>query len=323
MTLNPFATASLIASGRAPQPTYALTERLAGSADKVKQDIATVPEVVEASDDFDPWDDTYIKAPKWMRVGEAVAVVIDLRNSTHLGLNKRAASTASIYEAATGTAVQLIGMFAPNFVAIQGDGAFALFWGDRRYERALCAGITVKTFSEVHLVPQLNEKWDELPETGFKVALAASPLLVKRIGIPRTDHQEPVWPGKAVNYAAKAAQAASPGQLVVTDSIWRYFEDNEFVVYTCGCDGGPQHSLWDDFEVGVLPEDDPERYGRVLTSRWCSVHGEEFCNAICSGEKLRPGLQDTVKSARQRELWESAMRKKALRARSMRQGLQR
>jgi hypothetical protein len=51
-----------------------------------------------------------------------------LKSSTQLGLNKHAASTASIYEAATGGVVQIFDDFEANFVAIQGDGAFALFW---------------------------------------------------------------------------------------------------------------------------------------------------------------------------------------------------
>jgi class 3 adenylate cyclase len=302
-------------------PHDTLTERLAAAEAKVKADITSMPEIVEAGADFNPWNDTYIKAPKWTRIHDAVAVAIDLRNSTKLGMNKRAGSTASIYEAATGTGVQLLGTFHPNFVAIQGDGAFALFWGDRRFERALCAGITVKTFSEKHLVPQLVQKWDELPETGFKVGIAASSLLVKRIGIPRSDHQEPVWPGKAVNYATKAAQAATPGQMVVTDTVWRYFENNEYVVYTCGCDSGPSHTLWDDFEISVLPEDEIDRNGRVLKSAWCPVHGDEFCNAITLGETTRSDIQQAAKAARTAAIQESSLRRKAEQKRHIRRGL--
>jgi hypothetical protein len=46
----------------------------------------------------------------------------------------------------------------------------AFFWGDRRFERAFCAGVTVKTFSQRHLEKRLEEKWPDLPaETGYKV----------------------------------------------------------------------------------------------------------------------------------------------------------
>ena len=73
--------------------------------------------------------------------------------------------------------------------------ALIVFWGDLRYERALCAGITIKTFS-VDMVERLEKRWDDLPETGFKVGVASSRLLVKRIGTPRNPaQQEPVWAG--------------------------------------------------------------------------------------------------------------------------------
>lgn len=70
-----------------------------------------------------------------------MAVVADLKGSTKLGTGKWAASTASIYEASTGGIVRIFDEFDADFLAIQGDGAFALYWGERRYERALCAGI--------------------------------------------------------------------------------------------------------------------------------------------------------------------------------------
>ncbi|MBA4862021.1 hypothetical protein H1V43_11610 [Streptomyces sp. PSKA54] len=88
-----------------------------------------------------------------------------------MGTGKWAASTASIYEASTGGVVRIFDEFEANFLAIQGEGAFALFWRDLRYERALAAGITVKTFS-VDLMKRLEDRWpndSELPSTGYSV----------------------------------------------------------------------------------------------------------------------------------------------------------
>ena len=63
---------------------------------------------------------------------------------------------------------------------------FALFHGERPYERALCAGISLKTFSERHLVPLIKQHMGAtVPETGFKAGLAAGTLAVKRVGAPR------------------------------------------------------------------------------------------------------------------------------------------
>ena len=87
----------------------------------------------------------------------------------------------------------------------------------------MCAAITMRTFSEDSLVSRMEKKWSDdgqLPETGFKIGVATSPLLVKRIGIVKTSFQDLVWPGKAVNYAAKAAQSADRHETVVTGSIW-------------------------------------------------------------------------------------------------------
>lgn len=154
---------------------------------KTKEEFESKPTVEEWADNFDV-SELPIEARKWIKIPDVVAVVADLKNSTHLGTGKQAASTASIYEAATGGTVKIYNRFGADFIAIQGDGAFALFWGEQRFERAMCAGISVKTFSERHLIPRLEAKWsshaDSYP-TGFKVGVASGRVLVKRVGTPR------------------------------------------------------------------------------------------------------------------------------------------
>jgi hypothetical protein len=71
-----------------------------------------------------------IKARKWIKVPDIVAVVADMKNSTKLGTGKRAPSTASIYDAGPGGVVEIYNRFEADFLQIQGDGVFALFWGD-------------------------------------------------------------------------------------------------------------------------------------------------------------------------------------------------
>ena len=177
--------------------------------DDVKTELASTPEVVDKGDNLNVGG-LPIVARRWHRVVDAVALVADLKNSTKLGIGKWAASTASIYEASTGGVVKIFDQFDADFVAIQGDGAFALFWGQRRYERALCAAITVKTFSR-DMVERLEKKWPDLPETGFKVGAASSPLLAKRVGTPRNPaQQEPVWAGKAVNFGCQGSPGGKP-----------------------------------------------------------------------------------------------------------------
>ncbi len=251
----------------------------------VKDAIASMPMIVEKGNALDVGA-LPIDARKWHRVDEVVAVVSDLRHSTRIVLNRKSASAASIYEASTGGVVQILDKFDVDFTAIQGDGVIGLFWGDKRMERAVCAGITIKTFSFRHLVPRLGAKWSDLQTTGLKVGVAASPILVKRVGIPRTNHQEPVWAGRAVNYAAKAAQQAEIDQMVVTGSVWDWAEDNEYLAVSCSC-RDPSPEIWQDITIDKVPEEDGEREGKVLTSLWCQVHGGEYCSAVLAGETAR------------------------------------
>jgi class 3 adenylate cyclase len=229
-----------------------------------------------------------IEARRWHKAAEIVAVVADLKGSTNLGVGKHAASTAAIYEASTGGITRIFNELGADYVAIQGDGAVGLFWGAVRMERALCAGITIKSFSEDILVPKLTKKWPELPPTGLKVGVAVSSVLVKRVGVPRTDLQEPVWAGKAVNYATKAAQQAEAHEMIVSGSIWDFVETNDYLAVTCPCGNGPSASLWSDVMIDKIHEGDGERAGRRLTSKWCPNHGAEYCAAILAGETTRP-----------------------------------
>jgi len=284
--------------------TVELEELLSQLRDDVKEELASKPDVADKDDALDV-DDLPIKSRTWHKVKDAVAVVSDLKNSTLLGTNKHAASTAAIYQAATGSVVKIYNRFDADFIAIQGDGAFALFWGADRYERAICTGITVKTFS-IDLERKLYEKWEALPETGFKVGIGNSDLLVKRIGTPRNpNEQEPVWAGKAVNFATKSAQAANPGELVVTGGVWEAIGTNDYIVASCPCHGGPSLGIWDDFEIPKIPAGDADSTGRVLRSAWCETHGVEYCEAILEGKTKRDDVDQLRASITKR--WQTAV----------------
>lgn len=276
---------------------------LADLTDDLKTELASNPEVVDWSGNLDV-SQLPITARRWVKVSDVVAVVADLKSSTQLGTGRRAASTASIYQAATGGVVNVYNQFDADFIQIQGDGAFALFWGEKRYERAMCAGITVRTFS-ADLVEQLEKKWSDLPETGFKVGVASGRVLTKRMGTPRNPaQQEPVWAGKPVNYAAKAAQSADRNQLIVTGSVWDRVQGNDYLAISCCCGAGGQPSLgiWDDVVIERLPESDPERQGRLLHAAWCSKHGAEFCAAVLAGKRTRSNA-DAARKSLEKSQW--------------------
>lgn len=289
--------------------------------------LAKNPPVDEADAEYLALEDIpSAAADTWFKIDDVVVVVADLQGSTLLGTGKHAASTAAIYRAATGNVVKILHEFEADFIAIQGDGAFGVFWGDKRYERAICSGITIKTFSERTLVPKLESRWQGDPETGFKVGVSAGRVLVKNIGTRNNiSEQEPIWAGKPVNYATKAAQQAKRHELIVTGSVWVAIEDNDYLTVTCSCNGGPAGTLWADAEIERLSHDGPQAAGRMLTSTWCVNCGDDFCAHVLAGDTDRveegvsearlaaDGRKDTVldaqrAKARDRQAWKRGLR---------------
>lgn len=291
-----------------------LTDILKNSDSEV-MDILSAKKTVVEKDKLDPENLPSPGSNTWHKFDDVVAVVVDLKGSSRLDARRHDKSTASIYHAATGRAVSILHSFSADFIDIQGDGGFALFSGDLRYERAMCAGITVKTFSERHLVPRLTEKWDDDPvrETGFKVGIASSALLAARVGVPRVSrNQEPVWAGRAVNYATKAAQEAQRHQLVVTASVWEKIKENQFLTYTCDCGKGPADALWADITIQAIPEERDDHDGRLLSVPWCINCGDSFCASIMNGETVRSNVQSAI-AARSLEKVRSRKREDRLR----------
>ena len=257
-----------------------ISEFIEDLGSRVRTSLDTTVEMIDVTT-FPAVDEMYVEVPKWHRVDDVVCVVADLKNSTKLNFDRYANSSAKLYEALTSNMVRAVSRFGPDFVDIQGDGLFALFHGTLNYERAFAAAISLKTFSERELVPQIEEKFPRMPATGLKVGMHASRVVVKKVGIRGTN--EPVWAGKLVNWAFKAAQAADAHELVVTEKVYRYFEDNTLVTDSCGCPSGVRSPLWSDRQVDVLPETDARC--RVLRSTWCVTHGDQYCKWILEGKK--------------------------------------
>ncbi|QGF23783.1 hypothetical protein [Raineyella fluvialis] len=250
--------------------------------------------VVERDDGFDVKDVPSSSSDTWIKLSNVVAVVCDLKGSTHLGTGKHDKSTTRIYKAGVEGAVRIFHEFEADFIDIQGDGGFGLFWGDRAYERALCAAVTIRTFSEKHFVKRLETRWPDAPSTGYKVGIHAGRTLVKRIGTRRViSEQEAVWAGKPVNYAAKCAQSADRHEVVITGDVWDRFKNNDYIAFSCDCNDGPTANLWSDMTVDRLPADDQAAV--KLESPWCATCGPAFCEAIMTGKTKR----DIPESVRQ------------------------
>jgi hypothetical protein len=144
--------------------------------------------------------------------------------------------------------------------------------------------------------------------------------MVKRVGLERhLDLQEPVWVGRPVNYATKAAQQTKPERLIVTGSVWDQIADNDYFAFSCGCDSGVPNValpslLWKPAEIDKIP--DEQKYGLTLGSAWCVRHGEDFCNKILDGATTRYDIPSDARTSRD-QLSRGTERKAASEARRL------
>jgi class 3 adenylate cyclase len=262
--------------------TFSINGALDDQHGSAKDDLTTPVEIVDV-DAFPAMSDLYVESRKWLRVRNVVAVSTDLKESTALNFDKYAQTSARLYEAVTGSVVRLFSVFDPQFVAIQGDGAFALFHGELAFERALCAGTSIKKFSRRSVGPLIDEHFAEtFPDTGLKTGLASGILVAKKVGVRGTN--EPVWAGKPVNFAVKCAQRADRHELIATGSVYDKLAPNDYIDYSCGCPSGIPYPLWTEIEVAKLGK---HSQCMRLGSDWCDEHGDEFCRAILAGKKNR------------------------------------
>ncbi len=291
---------------------------------KVATEMESNPEVLSVGIDLD-LAALPIEARRWIKVDDVVVVVADLRNSTQLATGRKDGSLGAMYEAAIGGITQIFDNFEVDYFQAQGDGGVAVFWGEDRYARAICAAITVKTFSQDTLVPKLKAKFGDLPETGYKLGIASGDVLVKKVGMPRDlELQTPVWARNPVNYAAKCAQQTEVHKALVTASVWGWIEENDYIALSCGCKSGASDSIWKTQEIANLRPDDDERVGRVLSGKWCENCGDTFCNAVLEGKTKRHDVRAARKSLMEilsQNTFEQIVRKRKLERVNTQRGL--
>ncbi|MFJ8976390.1 hypothetical protein [Streptomyces sp. NPDC102282] len=284
----------------------------------VADQLKATPEVINTEGEIDI-SDLYINVPKWRKYPKVTCVFADLAGSTSLRRGKWEASTASIYESAIKPAAIILDDFGADFIDVQGDAAFGLFVGDYSRNRALCAGITIKTFGAHILLPALEAKWPhDPPQTGFKVGIAISDLLAKKIGISGTTHNAPVWAGRAVNYAAKCSQQAKAHEMIVTKPIADAVRKNEYLFYSCACSDSSPVELWQDREVDKVSGSDSQ--GLILSSSWCENCGDSYCEKVCAGSWKRSDL-DSFRHAGMRDKYLEVIKFRETNTRQIRRGI--
>lgn len=225
---------------------------------------------------------------RWHQIDNVVAIFADLKGSSNLSLNNQKATVASIYTGSTGGLVSIFNSFKANYIQVQGDGVLAVFWGQYDFERAMCAALTAKTFGATvkHLI---EDRKNQSPfESGYRIGVSSSSILVKKFGGDRSSQQSLIWSGDAVNFAVKASEDSSNGSLVITNSVWDKIRDNEYLSSSCECSTlyGQACLLWDQVTISNI-KDERESEGYERSADWNEEYLDIFCAAIMQGDKTR------------------------------------
>lgn len=219
-----------------------------------------------------------INPKQWLKIINVICVFVDMKGSTQLSANTHERYTASAYQLFTGTAVRLFHEFEAAYIDVRGDGVFALFNKNQPY-RALAAAITFKTFAANIFIPKIKELSNV--EVGSHLGIDQETVLVRKIGLKRyngrTDRQNEVWAGKPVNMAAKLSSLSDNDELLVSDRFYNQNITDVHALMSCGCPKDKKEDLWHEKHLdGDTKFDFVKAYS--LKSRWCKIHGLQFCN---------------------------------------------
>ena len=235
----------------------------------------------------------------WFQIPNVTAVLVDLKRSTELSADSSPKTSAFAYTYFVRAMVLILERFGSNYIDIHGDGVFGLFSSPQSEFCAVAGAITARTQIE----RDIAVRFDKDTSTDWKltagVGIDRGTLLVRRLGL-RGAKQNEVWAGKPVNMAAKLSSVACSNQVVVSDRVFSRYQQASYIrrralLWTCGCidddqgDGldipiGETEYLWTEEPAPVEMGLDFDQLYR-LESKWCCVHGAEFCETIVTGCK--------------------------------------
>jgi len=283
---------------------FNLKDHLRKLEDTVDQCFADLPVIEEVSSVDE--EDLPKGGNKWLQLEDVVAVFADLKSSSRLAYELNNQEAAAVIESGIKGIADTFYAADAKHAQIQGDGAYAVFYGEKALENAMVAAITIQTFSQKFFKTQVKKRFAMAPETGIKIGVAAGPVIVKKLGKNRVqEFQDPSWVGIPVNFASKAASAAEPGKLVVTATIWSRIWDNEFLTLSCVCNPEKQRTeLWSPFKIETLSDYSGEEDGFSLSSTWCDNCGSTFSTQILNGAKNRD-LREDERLLRSKKMTES------------------
>ena len=235
----------------------------------------------------------------WLQIPNVTVVFVDLKRSTELSADSSPETSAFAYTYFVRAMVLILERFGSKYIDIHGDGVFGLFSGPQSEFHAVAGAVTARTQIERDIAVRFEEDTSTDWELTAGVGIDRGTLLVRRLGLRGTKQNE-VWAGKPVNMAAKLSSVACSNQVVVSDRVFSQFQQASYIrrralLWTCGCsddvegDGldipiGKTECLWTEesapAEIGL----DFDQLYR-LKSKWCCVHGAEFCETIVTGSR--------------------------------------
>ena len=233
----------------------------------------------------------------WYQIPKVTAVFVDLKRSTELSADSTPKTSAFAYTYFIRAMVLIFERFGSNYIDIHGDGVFALFSGPQSEFCAVASAVTARTQVERDIAVRFEKDTSTEWKLTAGVGIDRGTLLVRRLGL-RGAKQNEVWAGKPVNMAAKLSSVACSNQVVVSDRVFSQFQKASYIrrralLWTCGCSDGVQGDGLDipigETECLWTQETAPTEMGLDfdqlyrLKSKWCCVHGAEFCETIVTG----------------------------------------
>ncbi len=238
----------------------------------------------------------------WYQIPQVTAVFADLKRSTELSAENRPIDAARAYTYFIRAMALILERFEARYVDIQGDGIFGLFSGKGSTFHAAACAITMRTEVQREVAVRFEEDTRCDWELTAGVGIDRGTLLVRRLGLRGTKQNE-VWAGRSVNMSAKLSSLAEPNHVAVSERVFRQFQGSaklrkRALLWSCGCDGnaigagldvpaGQTSLLW---EEKAVTEDVGLDFHSIheLGSKWCHIHGPEFCETIVTGRRPYP-----------------------------------
>ena len=155
------------------------------------------------------------------KIIDAAVLFIDMRYSTDLTDNTRRITVARIYKCYLNSMVQAVLYNEGEIRGFAGDRIFSLFAGENPRTRAVDTAIVMQTILK-YIFPKLNIN------ISCGVGIDYGSLLAVKSGAMRNpNNSDLVWIGSPVNYASKFADKSDPGEIVISEEVYKNMLDDK------------------------------------------------------------------------------------------------